>query len=149
MIFGRIRKYTILLSILLVICRFYSVSGLALAQSLLSDRVWFEHTINTLIEKDIAEQNNYARFSGMIHAPLILHQSLVRPVAPKKPEFKFPLKLPLKSNLSQIQAYSNQTDQEWVNNEFKGLSIPFAEIEEMIISAKIFSPFASSTPLAV
>ena len=57
MLFGRVRVITILLSLLLVIWNFFGVSGLVLAQSLLSDRVWLEQKINVFIEKDLTEQN--------------------------------------------------------------------------------------------
>ena len=103
MLFGRIRVFTILLSLLLVIWNFFGVSGLVLAQSLLSDRVWLEQKINVFIEKDLTEQNRYARFSGMMHAPLILNQSVARPLAPEKPELLYPIELPPKPSLSQIQ----------------------------------------------
>ena len=76
MFFGRVRVFTILLSLLLAIWNFFGVSGLVLAQSLLSDRVWLEQKINVFIEKDLTEQNRYARFSGMMHAPLILNQPI-------------------------------------------------------------------------
>ena len=103
MLFGRVRVFTILLSLLLVIWNFFGVSGLVLAQSLLSDRVWLEKKINVFIEKDLTEQNRYARFSGMMHAPLILNQSVARPLAPEKPELLYPIELPPKPYLSQIQ----------------------------------------------
>ena len=83
MLFGRIRLLTILLSILLVIWNIFGVSGLVLAQSLLSDRVWFEKKINVFIAKDLTEQNRYAKSSGMMHAPLILNQSVTWPLAPE------------------------------------------------------------------
>ena len=165
MLFGRVRVFTILLSLLLVIWNFFGVSGVVLAQSLLSDRVWLEKKINLFIEKNLTEQNRYARFSGMMHAPLILNQSVARPLAPEKPELLYPIELPPKPYLSQIQkddltnessishlsrifpwvpsvelttadieADSNQQDQEWANNEFTGFSMPLAEIEEMIFS---------------
>ena len=79
MLFGRLVVFNILLSLLLVIWNFFGVSGLVLAQSLLSDRVWLEKKINEFIEKDITEQNRYGRFSGMMHAPLILNQTVARP----------------------------------------------------------------------
>ena len=103
MLFGRVRVFTILLSLLLFIWNFFGVSGLALAQSLLSDRVWLEQKINVFIEKDLTEQNRYTRFSGMMHAPLILNQSVTRPLAPEKPELLYPIELPSKPSLSQIQ----------------------------------------------
>ena len=86
MLFGRVRVFTILLSLLLVILNFFGVSRLVLAQSLLSDRVWLEKKINVFIEKDLTEQNRYARISGMMHAPLILNQYVARPLAPENPE---------------------------------------------------------------
>ena len=58
MFFGRVRVFTILLSLLLVIWNFFGVSGLVLAQSLLSDRVWMEKKINVFIEKNHAEQKH-------------------------------------------------------------------------------------------
>ena len=85
MLFGRVRVFTILLSLLLVIWNLIDVSGLVLAQSLLSDRVWLEQKIHVFIEKDLTEQNRYTRFSGIMHAPLILNQSVARPFAPEKP----------------------------------------------------------------
>ena len=85
MLFGRVRVFTILLSLLLVIWNFFGFSGLVLAQSLLSDRVWLEQKIKVLIEKDLSEQNRYASFSGMIQAPLIFNQSVARPLSPEKP----------------------------------------------------------------
>ena len=103
MLFGRVRVFTILLSLLLVIWNFFGVSGLVLAQSLLSDRVWLEQKINVFIEKDLTEQNRYARFSGMMHAPLILNQPIARQLTPEKPELLYPIEFPPKPYLSQIQ----------------------------------------------
>ena len=103
MFFGRVRVFTILLSLLLVIWDFFGVSGLVLAQSLLSDRVWLEQKKNVFIEKDFTEQNRYARFSGIMHAPLIFNQSVAKPLAPEKPELLYPIELPPKPSLSQIQ----------------------------------------------
>ena len=103
MLFGRVRVFTILLSLLLFIWNFFGVSGLVLAQSLLSDRVWLEQKINVFIEKDLTEQNRYARFSGIMHAPLILNQSVASLLAPEKPELLYPIELPPKPSLSQIQ----------------------------------------------
>ena len=103
MLFGRVRVFTILLSLLLVIWNFSGVSGLVLGQSLLSDRVWLEKKINVFIEKDLTEKNRYARFSGMMHAPLILNQSVARPLALEKPELLYPIELPPKPYLSKIQ----------------------------------------------
>ena len=94
MLFGRVRVFTILLSLLLVIWNFFGVSGLVLAQSLLSDRVWLEQKINVFIEKDLTGQKRYARFSGMMHAPLILNQSVARPPAPEKLDLLYPIELP-------------------------------------------------------
>ena len=105
MLFGRVRVFTILQSILLVIWNFFGVSGLVLAQSLLSDRIWLEQKINVFIEKDLTEQNRYARFSGIIHAPLILNHSFARPLAPEKQELLYPIELSPKPSLSQIQKY--------------------------------------------
>ena len=90
MLFGRVRVFTILLSLLLVIWNFFGVSGLVLAQSLLSDRVWLENKINVFIEKDLTEQNRYTRYSGMMHAPLILNQPIARQLTPEKPELLYP-----------------------------------------------------------
>ena len=103
MLFGRVRVFTILLNFLLVIWNFFGVSGLVLAQSLLSDRVWLEKKINVFIEKDLTEQNRYARFSGMMHAPLILNQPIARQLTPEKPELLYPIEFPPKPYLSQIQ----------------------------------------------
>ena len=86
MLFGRVRVFTILIILLLVIWNFFGVSGLAVGQSLLSDRLWLEHKINVFIEKDLTEQNRYARFSGMLHAPLILNHPIARQLTPEKPE---------------------------------------------------------------
>ena len=103
MFFGRVWTFTILLSFLTVIWNFFGVSGLALAQSLLSDRVWLEQKINAFIEKDFTKQNRYAMFPGMMHAPLFLNQTTARPLTPKKPELLYPIELPPKSSLFQIQ----------------------------------------------
>ena len=103
MLFGRVRLLTILLSFLLVIWNFFGVAGLVLAQSLLSDRLWLEKKINILIEKDLTKENRYVRFSGMMHAPLVLNQSVARPLAPEKPELLYPIELPPKPSLVQIQ----------------------------------------------
>ena len=103
MLFGRVRVFTILLSLLLVIWNFFGVSELVLAQSLLSDRVWLEKKIKVFIEKDLTQQNRYERFYGMMHAPLVLNQSVFRPIAPEKPEIFYPIELPPKPYLSQIQ----------------------------------------------
>ena len=92
MLFGRVMVFTILLSLLQVIWNFFGVSGLVLAQSLLSDRVWLEQNKNVFIKKNLTEQNRYARFSGMMHAPLILNQSVATT-----------LELAPKTSLSQIQ----------------------------------------------
>ena len=85
MLIGIVRVFTILLSLLLGILNFYAASGLAVAQSLLSDRVWLEQRINIFSEKELTEQNSYGRFSGIMHAPLIFHQADARPHAPAKP----------------------------------------------------------------
>ena len=103
MLFRRVRVFTILLSLLLVIWNFFDVSGLVLAQSFLSDRVWLEKKINVFIEKDLTEQNRYARFTGVIYAPSILNQSFASSLAPEKPELFYPTELPQKPSLSQIQ----------------------------------------------
>ena len=100
---GIVRVFTILLSLLLGIWNFYAASGLAVAQSLLSDRVWLEQRINIFSEKELTEQNSYGRFSGIMHAPLILHQAVARPHAPAKPELLYSMELPPKPSLAQIQ----------------------------------------------
>ncbi len=133
MIFVRVKLYTILLSILLFICKLDGVSGLASAQSILSDRLWFELKINTLIKKDLVEQKNYVRFPQMMHAPLILNQSIARSFVTKKQEL-ISTDLLESTNISKIEADSKKQDQEWVNNEFSGFSMPLVEIEEMIFS---------------
>ena len=165
MLFSRVRVFTILLSLLMVIWKFLGFSGLVQAQSLLSDRVWLEQKINIFIEKNLTEQKRYKSFSGIMHAPLILNQSFTRPITREKPELLFPIELQPKPSLLQIQKDDltnessishlsrifprvpsmelstldteedpNQQDQEWVNNEFTGFSVPVAEIEEMIFS---------------
>ncbi len=103
MLIGIVRVFTILLSLLLGIWNFYAASGLAVAQSLLSDRVWLEQRINIFSEKELTEQNSYGRFSGIMHAPLILHQAVARPHAPAKPELLYSMELPPKPSLAQIQ----------------------------------------------
>ena len=103
MLFGRVRVFTILLSLLMVIWKFLGFSGLVLAQSLLSDRVWLEQKINKFIEKNLTEQKRYESFSGIMHAPLILNQSFTRPITPEKPELLFPIELQPKPSLLQIQ----------------------------------------------
>ncbi len=103
MLFGRVRVFTILLSLLMVILHFFGFSGLVLAQSLLSDRVWLEKKMNVFMETDLAEQNRYASFSGMMHSPLILNQSVTRQLAPKKPELLYPIELPSKPSLAKIK----------------------------------------------
>lgn len=103
MLIGIVRVFTILLSLLLGIWNFYAASGLAVAQSLLSDRVWLEQRINIFSEKELTEQNSYGRFSGIMHAPLILHQAVARPHAPAKPELFYSMELPPKPSLAQIQ----------------------------------------------
>ena len=59
--------------------------------------------IKEFIEKDLTQQNRYERFYGMMHAPLVLNQSVVRPLATEKPEIFDPIELPPKPYLSQIQ----------------------------------------------
>ena len=103
MLIGIVRVFTILLSLLLGIWNFYAASGLAVAQSLLSDRVWLEQRINIFSEKELTEQNSYGRFSGIMHAPLILHQAVARPHAPAKPELLYSMELPTKPSFAQIQ----------------------------------------------
>jgi len=103
MFFGRVKVFTILLSLLLVIWNFFGVSGLILAQSLLSDRALLEQKINLLIQKNLSEQNRYARFSDMMYAPLILKKFDPRPLKPEKPELLYPMELSPKPSLSQIQ----------------------------------------------
>ena len=103
MLIGIVRVFTILLSLLLGIWNFYAASGLAVAQSLLSDRVWLEQRINIFSEKELTEQNSYGRFSGIMHAPLILHQAVARPHASAKPELLYSMELPPKPSLAQIQ----------------------------------------------
>ena len=103
MLIGIVRVFTIFLSLLLGIWNFYAASGLAVAQSLLSDRVWLEQRINIFSEKELTEQNSYGRFSGIMHAPLILHQAVARPHAPAKPELLYSMELPPKPSLAQIQ----------------------------------------------
>ena len=103
MLIGIVRVFTILLSLLLGIWNFYAASGLAVAQSLLSDRVWLEQRINIFSEKELTEQNSYGRFSGIMHAPLILHQAVARPHAPAKQELLYSMELPPKPSLAQIQ----------------------------------------------
>ncbi len=103
MLIGIVRVFTILLSLLLGILNFYAASGLAVAQSLLSDRVWLEQRINIFSEKELTEQNSFGRFSGIMHAPLILHQAVARPHAPAKPELLYSMELPPKPSLAQIQ----------------------------------------------
>ena len=103
MLIGIVRVFTILLSLLLGIWNFYAASGLAVAQSLLSDRVWLEQRINIFSEKELTEQNSYGRFSGIMHAPLILHQAVARPHAPAKPELLYSMELLPKPSLAQIQ----------------------------------------------
>ena len=75
MLIGIVRVFTILLSLLLGIWNFYAASGLAVAQSLLSDRVWLEQRINIFSEKELTEQNSYGqRCGGVIgseHCPSI------------------------------------------------------------------------------
>ena len=88
MLFCRFMLSITLLSILLVISKFFGFSGLALAQSLLSDRVWLEKNINILIEKDLSEQDNYSKSTGTILSPLNPHQSFSRHFALEKPELK-------------------------------------------------------------
>ena len=63
MFFGRVRVINILLSLLLIIWNFIGVSGLVLAQSLLSDRVWLEQKIDVFFEKDGFEPNLVRFFS--------------------------------------------------------------------------------------
>ena len=103
MFFGRVKVFTILLSLLLVIWNFFGVSGLILAQSLLSDRALLEQKINLLIQKNLSEQNRYARFPDMMYAPLILKKFDPRPLKPEKPELLYPMELSPKPSLSQIQ----------------------------------------------
>ncbi len=103
MLIGIVRIFTILLSLLLGIWNFYATSGLAVAQSLLSDRIWLEQRINIVSEKELTEQNSYRSFSGIMHAPLILHQAFARPHSPAKPELLYSIELPSKPSLAQIQ----------------------------------------------
>ena len=103
MLIGIVRVFTILLSFLLGIWNFYAASGLAVAQSLLSDRVWLEQRINIFSEKELTEQNSCGRFSGIMHAPLILHQAVAKPHASAKPELLYSMELPPKPSLAQIQ----------------------------------------------
>ena len=58
MLFGKVSVFTILLSLLLLLWNFFGVSGLALGQSILSDRVWLEQKINKFIEKNLIEQKD-------------------------------------------------------------------------------------------
>ena len=163
MLYGLIRLSTFLLIMFLVIFNSFGVSGLAFSQSLLSDRLWLEQKLNVFLEKKITEQNSFARFLGMVQAPLSLNQSVPNPVIPEKPELLYPIELKTEPYFSQIQTEdltnefsttnsnwifpwdtrielttsytgidSNQQDQEWANNEFTGLSMSVAEIEEMI-----------------
>ncbi len=163
--FDRVWVSTFLLSLLLSILGFLGVSGLSFAQSILSDRVWLGQKIKFFSEKDLTEQNSYVSSSGMMHAPLFLHQSVFKPLVTEKPELLYPSELLSKHSLSQIQmddltnessiSYfgqiiprdtsveittavseggSNEKDQEWANNEFTGLSMPVAEIEDLIFS---------------
>ena len=104
MLFGRVRLCTTLLSLLLVFSRFFGISGLALAQSLLSDRVWLEQNKNILIEKDLTEQNNHSRVPpGMIHAPLSPHHSFSRRFAPEEPKLLYPTEFPPRTSLLEMQ----------------------------------------------
>ena len=103
MLFSRVRVFTILLSLLMVIWNFLGFSGLVQAQSLLSDRVWLEQKINIFIEKNLTEQKRYESFSGIMHAPLILNQSFTRPITRENPELLSPIELQQKPSLLQIQ----------------------------------------------
>ena len=103
MIFGRDKLFAILLNFLLLIWEFFGVSGLAVAQSILSDREWLEQKKNFFIEKDFTEQNSYARFPDMIHPPLNSNRSFASPLAPEKPRLLYPIELRPKPSLSQVQ----------------------------------------------
>ena len=158
MLFCRFSVFKILLSFLLVI-NFPTFTGLAEAQSFLSDRDWFEK----ISEKELFEENSCARFSCMMHGPLVLQKSIIRSYAPEKPKLLYSIKLPSKPFKSTIQSDDlkkkssipflsriyksvpgmklpnadtgidrNEQDQEWVNNEFAGFSVLVDEIEEMI-----------------
>ncbi len=103
MLFDPARVSTIFLISLLVFCHSFGVTGRAFSQSLLSDRAWLEEKMNNLIEKDLSDQNSYARFLKMIKAPLIPNKSVANPVLLEKLELLSPIELQPKPYLSPIQ----------------------------------------------
>ena len=74
-----------------------------MAQSLLSDRIWLEQKINIFFEKILLNKIDTQSFSGMMHAPLIINQSIARSLATEKPKLLYPIELQPKPFLSQIQ----------------------------------------------
>ena len=107
MFIGIVRIFTIFLRLVIFIFTCFGVFGIAMAQSILSDRLWFEK----IIEKNLTKQKNSSSFSGMMHAPLIINHTDVRPLLHRKSKLIFPEYLPPKTSLSQNQTHylANET----------------------------------------
>ena len=103
MLFDSVKVFKILLILLFVFCYSFGVKGLAFSQSLLSDRVWLEENIKNLIAKEFSEKNTFSRFLKMIKAPSIPNKSVSSPVTFEKMELLFPIELPPKRSLTQMQ----------------------------------------------
>ncbi|MBS1255139.1 MAG: hypothetical protein MAG581_00938 [Deltaproteobacteria bacterium] len=106
--FKRVKFVTVSVSLLLGIWYFYASSGSAVAQSLLSDRIWLEQSIDVFNEKELPEQYIPPIPFDLPTTALTQLETVARPHATDNPKLLYTAELSVKPALPVIQPEETQ-----------------------------------------